>query len=275
MLKFIFKIHTPANYFFYFCITILCWNFLSNTAEAKMRSNNKIRAGVPPYEIVKQILAQNSKEIKTKDYGQESSYTPYFTWLTDSDARISPNLIIDNKTIIYSVRNLGNQVELATGAIDYGVRHLLTPVLLITSSSENTAVKFFMEGYGKLAPAIRRDLDHLHLALSGDNKKNSFQERLITNIESNVDYQVGLAMARYQDRINSGRLVVIGSIIDFSNVYKHGAGRMIIINVNGFKDSAKLNSQQILKSLSNAVKKTNVGRTRPKPPPNSTKKGTK
>ncbi len=248
-------------------VSLSCLLLLSNPVMGKMRSNNKIRAGIPPYEILKQTMAANKKAIASRKHSSNSEFAPYITWLTDSDSRIALDMVLGKKGKSYSIRNLGNQLELATGAIDFGIRHMLTPVLLITANSDNKAIKYFMEGYGHLSPAIRRDLDHLHLALAKDNKKDAFKERLITNIEANVDYQVDLAMARYQDRVHSGRLIVIGSILDITNDYKRDAGRLIIININGVRDQKKLRTMQVVKSIKPELVKLHVGRQRPKPLP--------
>ena len=248
----------------------ITWLFSLMTvpATAKMRTHNKIRAGIPPYTVLKSVLAANNSSLSTGLKGQKTPTTPQLIWLADSDERIVSTMIASPKNQIYSVRNFGNQLELASGAIDYGVRYLRSPVLLITSSSDNNAVQLFMDGYQNLSPAIRRELDHLHLALYGDKKELAHQERLIRNIESNVDYQVDMALARYQDRISSGRLVVVGSILDFDNTYQHGAGRLIIININGERKSAKLRKLQILKSMGTKAIKINIGRDRkPVKPP--------
>jgi carbonic anhydrase len=248
-------------------LTVTVWILLlSLPGNAKMRSLNKIRAGIPPYTVLKSIFSANDSALSEGLTGQESPTTPSFTWLAESDERIVSTMIASPKTQIFAVRNFGNQLELASGAIDYGIRHLLTPVLLITSSSDNKSVQFFMDGYHDLSPAIRSELDHLYLALYRDNKKLDYKERLITNVEANIDYQVDMALARYQDRVDSGRLVVAGSVLDFDNSYQHGAGRLIIININGERNSKKLHTMQILKSISSKVMKVNIGRDRVKPP---------
>jgi len=227
-----------------------------------MRSLNKVRAGIPPYTVLKSVFSANNNALSQGLIGQESPTTPNFTWLTESDERIVSTMVASSKNQIFTVRNLGNQLELASGAIDYGIRHLLTPVLLITSSSDNKSVQYFMEGYQDLSPAIRSELDHLHLALYRDNKKLEYKERLITNVEANIDYQVDIALARYQDRVESGRLVVAGSVLDFNNTYKHGAGRLIIININGERNTKKLHAMQLLKSIGSKAMKINIGRDR-------------
>ncbi len=216
-------------------------------ATAKMRSVNKVRAGIPPYEIIKKVLSANNQVLKRGIDVKQGGFAPDLTWLTDPDPRITSSLILGKDARIYAVRNFGNQLSLALGAVDYGVRSLLTPVLMITANSDNQAVRFFMDGYEQLSPAIRQDLDHLYLALAHDNKKAPIKERLRKNVESNVDFQVALAISRYHDRVKSGRLVVVGSVLDFDNTYKHGSGRLVIININGEQDSAKLKKMPMLK----------------------------
>nr|MBF0221136.1 carbonic anhydrase [Desulfobulbaceae bacterium] len=243
-------------------IITLAFSTLAAPGNAKMRNLNKIRAGIPPYTIIKSVLAANDTAISAGITGQESATTPYLTWLAESDERIVSNMIAAPETQIFSIRNFGNQLELDTGAIDYGIRHLLTPVLMITSSSDNKSVQLFMEGYQDLSPAIRRELDHLHLALYRDNKDLEYEERLIRNVEANVDYQVDMALARYQDRVASGRLVVVGSILDLNNSYQHGAGRLLIINVNGERNSAKLKAMELIKPIGLKTIQTNIGRQR-------------
>lgn len=247
-------------------IITMALSIFAGTVNAKMRTLNKIRAGIPPYTVIKSVLSANDKAISTGMTGQESPTTPYLTWLAESDERIVSTMIASSETQIFSIRNLGNQLELASGAVDYGIRHLLTPVLLITSSSDNKSVQLFMEGYQDLSPAIRSELDHLHLALHRDKKDLDYEERLIRNVEANVDYQVDMALARYQDRVASGRLVVVGSVIDFDNTYKRGAGRLLIINVNGERSSAKLKTMQLIKPIGLTAIQSNVGRERPAKP---------
>lgn len=246
-------------------IIFICLFLLPLSAFSEMRNKNKLLAGTPPFEIVKNILAGN--EIAVEKYtAPRKGYAPLITWLTDSDARIGPHLIIKSpKDAIYTCRNMGAQLEVAAGQVEYGIRHLHTPVLLITLDSNNQAIRFLMEGYIELAPAIKRELDHLHLPMTKDKKKETFQERLIQNIEANIDYQVAEAISLYKDRVEMGRLTVIGTVVDFDNVYKRGAGRLIIINVDGEKDDAKLKSLQMMTSVSPQLRNMSIGRKRVKP----------
>lgn len=222
--------------------------FSSGPGEAVMRPAKKIRAGIPPFEIVEEIMLGNRKATAAHSPSPPAATAaPQMTWLADSDARLQPSLVhIDPLDKVYTVRNLGNQLTLSTGAVDYGIRHLLTPVLLITGNTDSDAVRFFMEGYGKLPPSLRQDLDHLHLPLAAktgeDETGMKFEERWRRNIEKNVDFQVEQALARYGDRIETGRLVVVGAMVDLTNQYGHGEKKLIIINLNGETDPEKIRS---------------------------------
>jgi carbonic anhydrase len=233
---------------------------LAGQAAARMRSVNKIRAGIPPYEIIKKVLKANNQAVRHGIDIKQADLAPYITWLTDPDSRISANLLLNKGGRVYAVRDFGNQLALATGAVDYGVRHLLTPILMITANSDNQAVRFFMDGYQELSPAIRQDLDHLYLALAHDNKKLARKIRLRHNIEANVDYQVALALSRYHDRVQGGRLVVVGSVLDFDNTYGHGLGRLVLININGEQDTARLKRMPMLRYIKPALRRLYIGR---------------
>ncbi len=234
---------------------------LAGQAAARMCSTNKIRVGVPPYEIIKKVLTANNHAVQRGIDIKQSAFIPYITWLTDPDPRITSNLLLSKGGKVYAVRNFGDQLTLALGAVDYGVRYLLTPVLMITANSDNQAVRFFMNGYQKLSPAIRRDLDHLYLALVRDNKKLAPKIRLRKNIEANVDYQVALALSRYHDRVRSGRLAVVGSVLDFDNTYGHGVGRLVIINIDGEQDPARLKNMSMLRYIKPALRDLSIGRS--------------
>jgi len=151
---------------------------------------------------------------------------------------------------VFPVRNLGNQLPLSSGAVDYGVRYLHTPVLLITGVSDSKSIQAFIDGYDFFTPDIRSDLDHLHLPLTLKKQQiKTTKKQLLDQVEDNVDFQVTQAMDRYGDRIKSGRLAVIGSVFDCTNGYDRGKNRLIIINVNGEKDEKKLKGLKLMSRL--------------------------
>jgi carbonic anhydrase len=237
--------------------------FFSVQANDEMQPVLKQRVGVPPYDILKEILATGNQTKLRSMAAQNGSVAPYITWLADSDARVQPEFILaqpGNK--IFAVRNLANQLGTATGAVDYGVLYQHSPVLLITGNTDSEAIRLFSLGYADLTPSIRQELDRLSLPLGspvqagkGDNRE---AQRLL--VEKNIDYQVRQAMERYRERISNGRLVVVGSVLDIANDYGRGPDQLIIININGETDTEKLKKMELLRMVDPKLL-TNVGRS--------------
>lgn len=227
-----------------FTILLIISLFCPVASGFAMEPLPKIRAGVPPYSVLGRIMAANQQVIREATEtapGREQSEAPHLVWLADPDARIQAKQIWDGEPGgVYTVRNLANQMELASGAVDYGIRQLFAPVLLITGNTDSEALRLFAEGYDHLGEAIRRELNHLHPALSHlapSGRPPLDDEALaaarLRAVEANVDYQVARALERYGDRVQNGRLVVAGAVIDLANQYRGGPGRLHLINLNG------------------------------------------
>lgn len=237
--------------------------FLPALVGADLRPIKKLRPGVPPYVVAEKIARHNDKVVgkHTEDAALRTPGTPHLIWLADCDARVQPTLFYpDPVDAIYTVRNPGNQLLLSAGAVDYGVNELHSPVLLITGNTNSDSLRLFAKGYAHLEAELRRDLDGLRRSLGGDKAgsgvKVSAEPMLV---EKNVDFQVAMAMKRYGQRIESGRLVVIGAVIDLSNQYGHGFNRLIIININGETDPEKIRAMHHLVRLDKRLLKM-VGR---------------
>ena len=277
-----------ARKFFLFLFSLLLLAALRPpTSTAEMKPVPKLRAGLPPMEVLETVIRHNQQTVAglKPDTDLTSLATPHLTWLADADARVRPQLVVAAPgQEVYTVRNLGNQMELSQGAIDYGVRHLRTPVLLITGNSDSLAIRLFSDGYQDVEPAIRKELDHLHLPLTTVAKPKTIPrktgkkekqvkkkeeidpaEQQLRYVEANVDYQVEQAMKRYQDRIREGRLVVVGSVLDLANAYGRGAGRLIIINVNNERGDTKLKKLRMMVRLEETLLSGHIGRQRRKP----------
>lgn len=210
---------------------------LASASGADMLPIKKLRAGLPPYAVAEKIARHNDEVVTSRppDEPLRTPGTPHMTWLADCDARVQPTLFYSEPVdTIYTVRNPGNQFSLSAGAIDYGINELLTPVLLITGNTNSDSIRLFAKGYGHLGADLRRDLDGLRLSLGGQAPGSGAGAKAETRlVERNVDFQVATAMKRYGQRIESGRLVVIGGVIDLNNQYGFGLNRLIIINING------------------------------------------
>ena len=227
-------------------------SLLSCPSGADMRPIKKLRAGLPPYTVTDKITRHNDQIVTSRpaDEPLRTPGTPHMTWLADCDARVQTTLFYpDPIDTIYTVRNFGNQLSLSAGAIDYGVNELLTPVLLITGNTNSDSLRLFAKGYGHLGTDLRRDLDGLRLSLGKQVGNGIGTKAEVVLVEKNVDFQVATAMKRYEQRIESGRLVVIGAVIDLNNQYGLGLNRLIIININGETDPERLRAMHHLVRL--------------------------
>src|SRR6185436_15794493 len=59
---------------------------------------------------------------------------------------------------------------------------------------------------------------------------------------SNVNDQVRFALTRYGAKIHEGKLTVVGAVYDLRNDLGQGAGKLVIVNVNGTADGERLSS---------------------------------
>jgi len=228
------------------------------TAEARMRPVGKTRAGLPPFSVAA-TLARHNDQVVTSTWenngNRRPATTPHMTWLADCDARVQATLFYpDPVAKIHAVRNMGNQLLLSAGAVDYGVNELHTPVLLITGNTDNASIRLFRRGYNHLGLEMRQTLDQLHLPLKGFMAESAGNDGIggqgdILLVEKNVDFQVTEAGKRYEQRLHNGRLVVIGAVLDLDNQYGFGQDRLVLININGETDPGKLRTMPHLARL--------------------------
>ena len=129
------------------------------------------------------------------------------------------------------VRDIGNQMATAEGSVEYGVNHLASSLLLFIGHSSCGAIKAASGDYSGLEPAIKRELDSIRIDKGVAN---------IDGVKSNVNNQVAAAMQKFADKVQSGQLLIVGAVYDFSDDMKQGAGKLNLINMNGETDAAKL-----------------------------------
>ncbi|MBI5556013.1 MAG: carbonic anhydrase [Deltaproteobacteria bacterium] len=236
-----------------FLLFLTAFSSLALQSQAEMQPILKSRAGVPPPDILKEILTTGKQSLDKNATPQPSSSdAPYITWVADADARVQPEFILAQPVRrIFSVRNLANQLNTSIGAVDYGVLSLHSPILLITGNTDSESLRLFSAGYGGLAPTIGRELDHLYPALGAraENTQEDDRTRELRQVEKNVNFQVEQAMERYRERISNSRLVVVGSVLDIANHYGRGANQLFIININGETDGKKIKKSALLRML--------------------------
>jgi carbonic anhydrase len=131
------------------------------------------------------------------------------------------------KNDLFIVRNIGNQLHSNRGSVEYGIRRIHTPVLLIIGHVDCGAVKAAQGDYSTECEPIRQELDSLHV-----DKKAPLERAVIDNVHT----QVADALKDYADLIAEEKLFVFGAVYDFRNDFKQGHGRLILVNYNGEKD---------------------------------------
>jgi len=135
---------------------------------------------------------------------------------------------------IFEIRNIGNLIDGSEGSVEYGIRHLHTPLLLIIGHVGCGAVKAALGDYSGEPPPIRRELDGLHLSLRhAAEKAGSFEERWLSGVIDNVHQQVADALSEYGDVVGAGELFVVGAVYDFRGDLGGGRGKLQIIDING------------------------------------------
>lgn len=223
----------------------LCFFLFYSTAVSEMLPVIKSRAGIPPHEVIEELIRSNSAASRHDGPRAQTSkpfITPYLTWVTDSDPRLQPDMIMgSNAPTIFSVRTLSGMLDDVLGSVDFGVNHLHAPVLLITVNSDSYGLRLYMRGHALMGENIRENLEEYSMALERPKQTDiRYSGQWKKNLDLLVDHQVALAMERYRARVDNGRLVIVGSILDLANIFGKGGNKLLIVNVNGETESAKI-----------------------------------
>jgi carbonic anhydrase len=198
-------------------------------------------------ELVNDIFTHNNEYVKQTGYQYFKRFiakqNPRATVVKCSDSRVQTAAFDNNDATndLFVIRNIGNQIETAKGSIEYGVRHLHTPVLLIVGHSNCGAIKAASEDFSHESVSIHKELSSLRL-----NTKD-----LNHAIIENVHHQVEVAEEMFADLVKEGKLIILGTIYDFRDDFKKGYGRLILINLNGEKDPNVLKLSPYLKEPRN------------------------
>ncbi|MGE3728077.1 MAG: carbonic anhydrase [Candidatus Sericytochromatia bacterium] len=219
-------------------------------------------------DILAYMLYHNQKFMekhRPEDFSRQITQNPFITFLGCSDARVQADSFIPNPTnTVFTIKNIGNQLQTVQGSADYGVFHLKTPLLLVMGHTYCGAIKSALSNYTHESHEIIEELDHLHLPLSPliyrYQRKDLFAELWIEGVQRNVDYQVSKAQYRYQDLIRNGKLTIIGAVYDFANHSQKGQGRLLVTNINGIKDLQEIKNHPALKKVSEGIKQLSVHR---------------
>src|SRR6478609_3122681 len=165
--------------------------------------------------------------------------TPRATVITCADSRVHSqawDLTPENDD--FTVRDIGNQVENVEGSVEYGVEHLHTPLLLVIGHTGCGAVKAAMGDTSKLSEPIRKELEHLHVPTADPSKtpEVAWAEAVVANVNN----QVAFSLKRFNHQVHEGTLTVVGAVYDFRNDLGQGAGKLVVVNVNGNADPERM-----------------------------------
>lgn len=197
--------------------------------------------------LIEKIFNENASHVQEnlddKLTEIQDSQAPRATVLSCSDSRVqSETMDATPVNDLFYVRNIGNQIDTAKGSIQYGIKYLNTPVLLIIGHVDCGAIKAAVADYSGKPEAIRKELDSIKLP-----KELPLKDGVIYNVHN----QVHSALETFKDEIQTGELVVIGAIYDFKNEYKQGFKRLVIINLNGEKDPSIISKSDYLSGIKN------------------------
>ncbi|MDG4476522.1 carbonic anhydrase [Thiovibrio frasassiensis] len=196
--------------------------------------------------------------------GFQTGQTPTLTVVTCSDSRVHTHLFgMEPDNNIFVIRNIGNQVKNAEGSVDYGVRHLPTNILMIMGHSSCGAVKAAMGDYSGETKGIKAELDTLKPVIAAGDNSGDINARWSKNVERNVDYQVKSALELYKEKVQAKELTVVGAVYDFNDLYGKGRGRLVITNINGETNPAKIMAHPVLKELNRGEIVNHVGSLAP------------
>lgn len=172
------------------------------------------------------------------------SQQPRATVVSCADSRVHTHAFDaspDND--LFMVRNIGNQIVTAEGSVEYGINHLHTPVLLIVGHSACGAVKAAAGDYSKESGPIKNELDTIQVPKG---------EPGIDSVVLNVNNQVKYAMAKFEQKVISGELTIVGAVYDFRNDLNKGQGKLNLVNVNGETDAQKLAQLEVVQATEQA-----------------------
>lgn len=152
--------------------------------------------GAPPekaVQIIGSILTDNAAFVSGKSAEFFAPFKdaqhPRATVVMCADSRVHTHAFENTPDgDLFVIRNIGNQLLSNPGSVEYGVRHLHTPLLLIVGHVACGAVKAALGDYRTLSNAIREPLDRLHLALDGARKQPPSEMQWRAGIEENVHY---------------------------------------------------------------------------------------
>ena len=189
---------------------------------------------------VKILLQYNAQHMQRHEQDHFAAFkekqTPRATVLACSDSRVQMHAIDPfPENDLFVVRNIGNQLKTAEGSVEYGVRHLHTPALIVMGHVRCGAIHAARGDYSRESASVRRELDTLHADKSLD---------VLENVIDNVRRQVSEALVKFDPEVRQGKLLVVGAVYDFANDFNCGHGKMIFTDLNNIRIDDRSQAEQ-------------------------------
>lgn len=192
--------------------------------------------------VLKNIMEDNAYFVKHHGKSYFSKFadkqSPRATVVACSDSRVHTHAL--DRTPdgdLFFVRNIGNQLASTEGSIEYGVRHLNTPLLIFIGHANCGAIKAASGDYAGIEPTIKKELDTIKIPKGAP---------IVENTKLNVNNQVAAAMQKFSSEIEQKKLAVVGAVYDFANLMDKGYGQLNITNINGETDPEKIKQSSLL-----------------------------
>jgi len=180
----------------------------------------------------------------------KDSQHPRATVIGCSDSRFqSDALDATAENDLFVIRNIGNQFSSNMGSVEYGIRHLNTPLLLIVGHSRCGAIKAALSDYSAEGPHIIQELDSLSLSVRKTSLSGTEESKWLAAVVGNVHQQAFYAQKEFKQDVESGKLTIVGVIYDLANDFNNGYGRLKIVNINGETNPEKLMQFPLMKSV--------------------------
>jgi carbonic anhydrase len=201
---------------------------------------------------------------------------PDITLVTCSDSRVLERALDDEIGKVFSIKNIGNRVEPNLGSIEYGVGHLHTPILMILGHTGCGAIHASTKDVSGEHYRIIRSLEFIkptvaevqkllikkggiagymsdHSPMVKPISEEAYFETLLT--EANVDKQVEAVLSddKIRELVYTGKLIAVGAIYDFKDIYSPDKGAVFVININGETDEDKLKKLRIFGGDGNII----------------------
>ncbi|MGC4066579.1 MAG: carbonic anhydrase [Polyangiaceae bacterium] len=206
--------------------------------------------------FVRDVLKDNFDYMKQgpKFFGSfAKAQKPRATVVACSDSRVqNAAWDITPENDDFTIRNIGNQLATSLGSVEYGVEHLNTAVLFVVGHTGCGAVKAAMSDKSHLSPAIRNEIDALVLPkeFEGETSDTAWANAVVEN----VHIQVRAGLEQFGSLVTEGRLTIVGAVYDFRNDLGKGAGKLVIVDVNGNSEATRIDA--FVAAVSGIGKKT-------------------